>query len=223
MKKAVFNASSASFTAAVFDLDGTVIDSMKDMLICMRAAYRKEGIEVNPGKEHIGPALMDCLKNITPKADSGLLAEVAKNFRADYDNSNYPNTKLYPGIRKLFEKLKAGNIPVYLVTNKRLAPTKRILSKLGLEVFKAVVSPDVREGQTLGKPEMLALLLKQEGLDPKKTVYIGDSVPDVKSAKANGLKTIAVTYGYTAETELKKDGPDYLVQDVAGMSKILLG
>ena len=196
---------------------------MQDMLVCMRAAYKKEGIEAKPEKEHIGPALMDCLKNITPEAGPEVLERVAVNFRAVYDKSTYPNTTVYPGIRELLMNLEARKIPAYIVTNKRLAPTLRILKQKGLEGFKFVISPDLEKGKTLRKPEMIALLLKKEKLKPETAVYIGDSVPDVRSAKANNMKTIAVTYGYTEENELKLACPDWLVKDVESMSKLLLG
>ena len=212
------------YSAAIFDLDGTIIDSMQDMLICMKEAYGKEGIfNAKPEKKHIGPTLLECLKSITPWIGPGLLDKVAKNFCEVYDKSSYPNTLVYPGIRELFEILQLRKMPVYLVTNKRFIPTNRILKRIGLEVFKAVISPDCQAGKKLNKTEMLSFLLNQEGLDPNNAVYIGDAVSDIKSAKNNGLKTIAVTYGYTGEDELKKASPDHFAKDPESIKNTLLG
>ncbi len=223
MKTKEIKMKKSAFSAAIFDLDGTVIDSMQDMLICMKAAYEKQGIyDAKPAKKHIGPALPECLRNITPKANPKLLESVADNYRGVYDKSTYPNTSLYPDIKELFLGLKAKKIPAYLVTNKRLAPTLRILKQKGLKMFKAVISPDIQQGRSLSKAEMLALLLKKEGLNPESAVYIGDSVPDIKSARVNGIRTIAVTYGYTAKAALKKAAPAFLVKDVKGLAKIIL-
>ncbi len=213
----------AAFSAAIFDLDGTIIDSIRDMLLCMKRAYEKEGIfNAKPEKKHIGPPLMECLRNITPGASSEILIRVATNFREDYDNSDYPNTYTYPGVEALLKNLQACRMPAYLVTNKRLLPTGRILKKLNLEVFKAIISPDCREGKKMNKTEMLSFLLNEERLAPDNSVYIGDAVSDIQSAKNNGLKTIAVTYGYTGEAELKKAGPDYLVKKAGNIKNILL-
>jgi len=210
------------YPVILFDLDGTLIDSMPDMLACMNEAYAKEGIfEAKPAREHIGPPLLECLKQITPRLEDSILERVADNFKSRYDTFNYPNTFIYPGVKETLKYLKNGKIKLYLVTNKRYVPALRILKILGLEYFEEVISPDINKGKRMNKTEMLACLVKKAKINPKNAVYVGDSASDITSARANGLKTAAVTYGYNTKEQLEETEPDYVLDSFEELKKLI--
>jgi len=211
------------YSAVIFDFDGTIVDSMPDILACMKEAYAKEGVfDAKPEQKHIGPPLMECLKNITPKLDVSVLEKVCGNFKNEYDNSDYPRTTVYPGVKETIEFLKAEDAKLYLVTNKRYIPTLRMLDAFKVKEFISVVSPDIKSGELMNKTEMLAYLLKKEKIKPENAVYVGDSVTDIISAHANGIKAVAVTYGYSTKKQLEKSGPDILINSFKDLIKIII-
>ena len=214
MKKTVFS-------TLLFDFDGTIIDSMPDILSCMKKAYSEEGItDVALKPEHIGPPLIECLKEITPGLDNAVLEKVGAHFRKAYDSSTYPNTRIYIGVRDTLELLKAQNIKLYLVTNKREIPTLRLLKILKLEYFLVVVSPDINKDKKMNKTEMIAYLMKKEKINAAEALYTGDTVTDIQSAHANGLKVAAVTYGYNTKERLIKAGAEFIMDNFRGLLEI---
>ncbi|OGF51335.1 MAG: hypothetical protein A2044_00690 [Candidatus Firestonebacteria bacterium GWA2_43_8] len=214
MKKTVFS-------TLLFDFDGTIIDSMPDILSCMKKAYSEEGItDVALKPEHIGPPLIECLKEITPGLDNAVLEKVGAHFRKAYDSSTYPNTRIYIGVRDTLELLKAQNIKLYLVTNKREIPTLRLLKILKLEYFLVVVSPDINKDKKMNKTEMIAYLMKKEKINAAEALYAGDTVTDIQSAHANGLKVAAVTYGYNTKERLIKAGAEFIMDNFRGLLEI---
>ena len=210
------------FKNALFDLDGTIIDSIQDILSCTQKAYEKEGIiGINPEQKQTTLPLLEYLRSLTPGLDTEIIEKVADNFRKVYDSSDYPKTKLYPLIKELLAELVEKGISIYLVTNKRLPPTLKILNKFGLK-FKAVVAPDLFEDRKMNKIEMIAYLIKNEKIRAQDAIYIGDAVSDVKSAGANGIVSLAVTYGSTGEAELLKSGAKYIARNVGEIKNIIL-
>ena len=209
------------FSTLLFDFDGTIIDSMPDILSCMKKAYSEEGItDVVLKPEHIGPPLVECLKEITPGLDKVVLEKVGAHFRKAYDSSTYPNTRIYIGVRDTLELLKAQNIKLYLVTNKREIPTLRLLKILKLEYFLVVVSPDINKDKKMNKTEMIAYLMKKEKINAAEALYAGDTVTDIQSAHANGLKVAAVTYGYNTKERLVKAGAEFIIDSFRGLLEI---
>ena len=212
------------YTAVIFDFDGTLVDSMPDILACIKVAYKKEGLlKVNPKKEHIGPPLMECLKLLTPDLSRAALESVGQHFREAYDTSSYPKTTLYQGVKETLLFLKNAGAKLYLVTNKRSYPTFRMLKKFNLPYFLLVISPDLKKGKTLNKTKMLAYLLKKEKIKAKNAVYVGDSKADILCAHANKMAAAAVTYGYNTVKQLKEGSPEYLIKNIKELRKIAGG
>ncbi|MFH1073533.1 MAG: HAD hydrolase-like protein [Candidatus Firestonebacteria bacterium] len=209
------------YSAVICDFDGTIVDSMPDILFCMKAAYAKEGVyDAIPVPEHIGPPLRECLKLITPGLANAVLEKVGEKYRNKYDTSNYPNTLVYPEVKETLDFLEKEKIKLYLVTNKRSVATLRMLKIFKLEYFLSVISPDIKSSEQVSKTEMLAFLLKKEKIKPENALYVGDSVMDIFSAHANMLKAVAVTYGYNTKKQLKKAGPDYIIDSFEELIKI---
>ena len=130
---------------------------------------------------------------------------------------DYPEARAYEGMVKLLKKLKSNNVSMVILSSD---PTEILFSeikKFGLEnIFDEVVS-DVHD-----KEEKIHELILRNKFNLKDTVFIGDSNHEVEVAKAAGIKSIAVTYGFTTEEKLKEINPDYLVHNIKELEKILL-
>ncbi len=184
----------------IFDLDGTLIDSHESILKSIRIALNESGLQakVPITKSLIGPPLIDTLSKITSKKDYPVLNALADKFKVHYDALGYRDSVVYPGIDNLLGNLRKQGFILYIATNKRSIPTNKIVDYLlWSSLFSAIYSIDSNgEKPYKNKAEMISALLKNETIDPKLAVYIGDRVEDYHAADSNGLKSILVDWGY---------------------------
>lgn len=194
----------------IFDLDGTLIDSQESILNAIRAALNELGVEakIPVTKELIGPPLIDTLLKITEVKDESILNTVANKFKLHYDSAGYRNSVAYPGIHHLLEKLHNQGYVLYVATNKRLIPTKKIVDYLSWgSLFSAVYSIDLNADKPFkNKGEMISALLRNELIDPNSAIYIGDRDEDYEASKENCLPCILVDWGYGAKSPTHNNG-----------------
>ncbi|MBR0239198.1 MAG: HAD family hydrolase [Thermoguttaceae bacterium] len=205
-----------SFTDYFFDLDGTTLDTYGDLRSCMKAALQKYTQDVDRFETDfvIGPPLQMSVKMFLPAANEATIDNICREFKTQYDTSDYPETKMYPGIEALINRLYNSGKRIHIVTNKRRVPTFRLLDKFGLrDKVVEVVTPDSRpDGYT--KTEMIQMLLEKYSVNPDTAVMVGDMTSDVYAGKSAGVHTIAVTWGYGSEDALKESQPDKVISSV---------
>jgi phosphoglycolate phosphatase len=202
----------------MFDFDGTLVDSLGDILKCLRSAFAKCGIPAE--SFHVATfmqlQLKEAIASITPQSSTEQIATVVAEFRKLYDASDYPATKLMTGVTVLLPELKARSIGMSIVSNKRHFPTLRILDKFGLRAyFDAVYNHDMNpERPVMPKSEMIACAIAEQGLSRETTLYIGDSEVDILAADENGLACVIVESGYGGIENFKRR-PDYIVKEIS--------
>lgn len=187
-----------------FDLDGTLARTGEDIRIAWRGALTELGRDLSRFDEvfSIGPTLEKVVYELYDDATPELVQQLLDKFKPLYDESGFPNTVLYPGVEEMLKTLKANGSKLYIVTNKRHAPTQGIARKFGWNnLFDGIWSYDSLEVK-YRKPDLLARLVKELAIDPEEAVMVGDTKGDVDSGKANGISTVAVTYGYGSREEL---------------------
>jgi phosphoglycolate phosphatase len=202
----------------MFDFDGTLVDSLGDILKCLTSAFAKCGVPVE--SLHVATVmqlqLKEAIASISPQSNAAQIAAVVAEFRNLYDASDYPATKLMTGVTVLLPELKARSIGMSIVSNKRHFPTLRILDKFGLRsCFDAVYNHDMDPGKpVMSKSTMIARAIAEQGLSRETTLYIGDSEVDVLAAGENGLTSVIVESGY-GDIENFKRRPDYIVKELS--------
>jgi phosphoglycolate phosphatase len=92
---------------------------------------------------------------------------------------------------------------------------------LKLDGFKEVTASDFLEGKKVKKSEMIEYIIKKEGLNAAKTIYVGDSETDIAASKINGIKCAAVLYGYGSEESIRKAMPKYLLDSFEDLKRIV--
>lgn len=187
-----------------FDLDGTLARTDEDILIAWKGALRELGRDLSRFDEvfSIGPTLEKIVYDLYEDATPELVQDLLARFKPLYDESGFPHTEPYEGVPELLAGLKASGAKIYIATNKRHAPTRKIAEKFGWDVlFDGIWSYDTLEIK-YKKADLLARVLKERGIDPSDAVMVGDTKGDIDSGKANGMATIGVTYGYGTRDEL---------------------
>jgi phosphoglycolate phosphatase len=184
----------------VFDFDGTLVDTLQDVLDSLKLAFNECAVTVqsyDPGKILQFP-LREAVRAIAPDITAEQTERVIGRFREHYDTSTYPNTSLMPTVAELLPKLRERSAGMFIVSNKRAVPTIRILDKFHLRCFfSGIFNSDMdKGGKTVTKRELLSRALVKHSLAKNETAYIGDSEGDVAAAKENGVLAIAVQNGY---------------------------
>ena len=187
-----------------FDLDGTLARTGEDIVVAWKGALRALGRDLSNFDKvfRIGPTLEKVVYELYDDATPQLVEDLMARFKPLYDESGFPNTVPYPGVPELLATLRAQGAKTYIVTNKRDHATRLIAKKFGWDrMMDGVWSYDTFETK-YKKPELLAKLLGNLGIDPKDAVMVGDTKGDVDAGKANGMATIGVTYGYGMPDEV---------------------
>ncbi len=208
----------------LFDLDGTLIDSGKDIAVAANYALKKLGKPELPEEQiikHVGYGGYKLIQGILDTKDQNLINEGVKYFRDYYFSHPVDYTKPYDKIPELLENLKEDNKHLAVITNKYEDISKQILKELDLlEFFDIVVGGDTTDQK---KPDPKPILYALETLshDPEEAIMIGDSEADIKAGKSAETKTCLVTYGF-GKTELARSfNPDFEANSVEDLFQIL--
>jgi len=189
----------------VFDLDGTLVDSAPSILASMLAAFIEEGIEptrpLTP--EIIGPPLTAAMASLINDSNIGKLPRLLETFKRHYDESGYRETRIYEGVPEMLKELREMGMSIYIATNKRIQPTRKIVNYFGwTALFDGLYSLDSFEPEAKDKIAMLQRLnhaLPDSSLDK---IYIGDRAEDGIAAAKNGFQFLWASWGYGV-TELE--------------------
>lgn len=196
----------------VFDLDGTLIDSRKDLVLSVNATLREIGRADLPEDlvaSYVGsgaPALISRALGGAPSAEE--LQRALQFFLAHYDIHKLDYTKAYPGVRETLEQLREA--PMAVLTNKPVNISACILEGLGLAgFFQAVYGGD---SFATKKPDPLGAnaVLRELGLQSRETVMVGDSEVDVQTARNAGMISAIVNFGFGVHDREKYPADLYL-------------
>ena len=213
----------------MIDVDGTLVDSVPDLTHCV------DEMMMQLGKESCGEAkVRQWVGNGVPKlVERALTGELEATPNSDDYEKAYPvflelyaeNTAkrscLYDGVRKGLDYMKSQGYLLGCVTNKAEQFTLPLLKALGIfDDFSIIIS-----GDTLAKkkPDPLPLLHSAEyfGVSPKDCMMLGDSVSDVKAARAAGFAIICMSYGYNHGNDIADEAPDLVLDSMSELRDFL--
>lgn len=191
----------------IFDLDGTLVDSSQEVLLCFKKAFAVSGIKIDETRlnsDVIGPPLIDIIKLIAPDLkDENKINEVMQKFRQIYDYDENDITSFYNGVFEFLQKLKKENKKIFLATFKPMLPTQRIVKRMQLDMLDDIYTID-KFGEKITKAEMIEDIIKKYGLKKEETLMIGDAINDMKAANSAGIRGIAALWGYEPDKEALK-------------------
>ncbi len=219
---------SARIKLAIFDLDGTLVDSRLDLANSVNAMLRNYGkpelpCDVIAG--YIGDgAPMLVRRALGDPDDEKFVEQALLYFLGWYREHKLDNTYVYEGVHQALEAIRAGvnDTPrkMAVLTNKPVRPSEAIVSALGLGPFFAQVYGGNSFHTKKPDPHGALVLLDENGVRPDEAVMIGDSDNDVLTARNAGMYSIGLTYGLSPHT-LETVPPDVLVDTPAEMAQVL--
>ena len=206
-----------------FDMDGTLLNTLDDICDSINETLTRWGLP-NKSNEtllhYIGWGAKHLCKGATGFEDEAQLEAFHKEYRQTSLNRNDPKTVAYRGIPEVVSLLKASGKKVGIYTNKPQAWTEKLAAHyFGEKVFDGIYG--VREGGALKpSPEGITLMCAEWGIDPAKTVMIGDSPVDIETAHNAGIIGIGCTWGFRSKSQLEAAGANYLVEDANALAQL---
>jgi phosphoglycolate phosphatase len=205
----------------VFDLDGTLTDSKPGILGCLTNALEAHRIAwTGPLDWFIGPPADQSLRRLMPDADEPRRAALLHDYRLCYDATGWAENSVYPGVPAVLQTLQTSGWQLFICTSKREDFAARILEKFDLSRYFLAVYADTAGSLHHTKTALLGRLIEEQSLNPAATCMVGDRNFDIEAARANGVTSIAVTYGYGASEELASARPDHICHVVEDLLPI---
>jgi phosphoglycolate phosphatase len=188
--------------ALIFDLDGTLSDSMPGIIGCLRKVLDARNMGDQGRLERfVGPPVEEWTAELLPDAGEEARVELARDYRACYDREGWNNNSLFPGVREMLTELHRQGFPLYVCTSKQQHFAVRILDMFELSGLFTAIYGDKAEYASHSKVDLLASLLSQHRLQPETTWMVGDRIFDIQAAHANGVRCVAAGWGYGSPQE----------------------
>ncbi len=213
----------------LIDVDGTLVDSVPDLAFCVDEMMRKIGREPW-GETRVRDWVGNGVERLVRRALIGALdgeptdeefEQAYPIFLDLYAENTSKRSLLYPGVREGLDYLKAAGYALGCVTNKAAQFTIPLLKDLGVyDDFSIVISGDTLEHK---KPHPAPLLHAAEffKVEPANALMVGDSISDVKAARAAGFTIACVPYGYNHGEDIRVASPDLVIENIAALRNAL--
>lgn len=208
--------------AVLFDLDGTVVDTIPHILASFRHATADvlgEALSDDVLLHHVGVPLAYQMQFFTEDEDTAgrLLASYRAFNRATHDEM----ARLYPHSVKTLEVIAGAGLPMGIVTSKSRTMAMRALELFDLTRFFAVVV--TADDTTAHKPDPMPVLqaASELGVEAPRCVYVGDSPADIGAARAAGARSVGATWGVASRERLEDADPDAVIDDIGDLPALL--
>lgn len=202
------------FSTYIFDLDGTLIDSIGDLASSCNYALRKYGMceySVDEVRMMVGNGVKKLMERATPDGLANpLFDEVYACFRQHYMVHNLDTTRPYPGITETLAALKGRGKNLAVVSNKFYAATQELVTHFFGDLIHVAIGEreDIRKKPA---PDTVMEAMRQLGVGADECVYIGDSDVDIDTARNSGMPCISVLWGFRSKEFLLEHGASRLI------------
>lgn len=206
------------FRNLIFDLDGTLVDSLPGIEASTRYAVRQclPGTRVPAMRQLIGPPIAKMFATLWPDLPPDRFDCLIAAFRQHYNNEGCRASACYPGVAESLGILYEREVKMFVLTNKPLAASRTILRHTGIAQFFAdVVSPDSSNPPFTTKAEAAKALQYRRGISAEESALVGDGLDDAAAAASCGLAFILAGYGYGSATAGEARGAIYTLKSFA--------
>jgi phosphoglycolate phosphatase len=217
--------------AVLFDLDGTLLDTVADITAALNSALAEQlpaALPESVVRTLIGrgvPSLIERALARVPGGESADAGRLLERYHAHYDQiqrSGRMRTRAFPGVARGLAELHSLGLKIAVVTNKSARSSVELLRRLRLEHWiNELVGGD--SGHRKPEPQPLLLACARLGVSPAEAVMVGDSVIDVLAARAAGIRVLCVPYGYNEGEDPRTLPCDGFVESIDEVRACLIG
>ncbi len=216
------------YKAVIFDLDGTLLNTIQDIGESVNASLKKhnyEGYTIDEYKIFVGRGIDETISICIEKGgiDPAEFDSIKKGYMEEYKVRHNRNTKPYEGIVDLLNNLKEKGIKVNVLSNKPHHQTLKVISHYFKDFEFDFVYGKKPEFRIKPYPESLNDMIKKLDLDKKDILYVGDTNTDIQTANNANLTSVGVLWGFRKRPELEKEGASYIIDKPEEILKIVEG
>lgn len=198
-----------NYKAVVFDMDGTLLDTLEDLADAMNRVLAARGLPVHPVDAYrifVGSGARNLVLRALPQDRADLAPGCLEDFLREYESNWQVKTRLYDGVADLLDALQARGLPMAVLTNK-----PQDFAELCMGAFLHAWPFSLTMGQMPGvpvKPDPAGprQVIRHLGVEPREILYLGDTDVDMLTAVNAGMFPVGVTWGFRSEEELKASG-----------------
>lgn len=198
----------------MFDLDGTLTDSRVGIIRCIQHALAEAGVAAPSSEEltrFVGPPLGESFATLLGTSDAQRIEAAVAAYRHRFGRVGMFENQLYPGIIEMLRAFQAEGLEMSVVTSKPRTYALRILEHFEIvSLFRGVYGPSL-EARRYAKETLIREACAGAATRDRRAMMIGDRAEDVNGAKANGVRSAAVMWGYGDREELESARPDWIV------------
>ena len=209
----------------IFDLDGTLIDSKGDLADSVNATRAWMGLAALPNQtvySYVGDGAPMLISRAFPGVHGDDLARALRYFLDYYREHMLDATTLYPGVREALDRLHDAGVPLAVLTNKPVRFSIQLLEGLGLELhfFRVYGGNSFEEKKP--HPRGIDMLVAESAAARERTIMVGDSAVDVRTARNARVQACGVSWGFQPET-FADAPPDFVIDDMSELAERVLG
>ena len=204
------------YQAIIFDLDGTLLNTLEDLMDSVNFALRQFRMperSLEQIRRSVGNGVRRLMELSVPeRLQNPEFEEVFQAFQTHYTEHCNDKTQLYPGIDLLLQRLKARGVKMAIVSNKY----HEAVQELKEMYFKEYLSVAIGEKEGVRKkpaPDTVIEALRELEITKEQAVYVGDSDVDLKTAANSGMDCLSVTWGFRTKEELLEAGATVMIND----------
>ena len=210
----------------LFDLDGTLFDTSEGIKMCYRHGLAHFGVSVKDDSELdrvIGPSLYDSYSRFYG-LEGEAITEAVRLYRELYGKEGIYRLRMYDGVEKMLQAIKQSGSLIGLATMKPHNMAEKILDFSGLKKYFDVICGANSDGSMSDKLLLINACLMRVGFTDKSRVYmVGDRFYDMDGAKAAGVHSVGVTYGFGSREELAEAVAEWIVDSADEVVRVIIG
>ena len=200
-----------TYNTYIFDLDGTLLDTLTDLAASTNYALRTHGMPehtIDEVRRFVGNGVRKLMERAVPDGtDNPLFDEAFATFRQYYMEHSLDTTRPYEGIPEMLAALKAKGCHLAVVSNKMMAATQELCRHFFPDTIEVAIGENEAEGiRKKPAPDTVIAALRQLGVGQEGAVYVGDSDVDIETARNSGLPCISVLWGFRDRDFLLQHG-----------------
>ncbi|WP_454869315.1 HAD family hydrolase [Pseudomonas farris] len=210
--------------AVLFDLDGTLVDTLPDITWCLNQVLLEHGCPAQTAQTvrgYIGGGVTAMIEQVAARFGIADAVALHQRYVALYQNNLVQFSRPFSGVLALLEGCRQLHVPLAIVTNKTEDMARQVTDALlPQNTFGTILGH--RAGRALKpQPDVAWEAARRLSVDPQRCLFVGDTEIDLKTARAAGMYSAAVTWGYGLTPALQAQAPNFCCEQPAGLLRIL--